>query len=138
MVLQRLASAPVIRGNVAAKKALEVAVSVIASAGLALQQRCVQRVLFEGCSGDSSSSAQAHRTTHVVHCLGWQWNETSQHIQSLIRTSALPGEKASHGEYSTQVMVQNGRPWPFWLKRFLSLFKRLPPPPSISVGRDPG
>lgn len=107
VVLQRLAFAPAIRGSVSAKKTQDVAVSSVDLAGLALQQGCVQRVLFEGCA--DASSSQGHRTTHVVHCLGWQWDETSQRIQPLTRTGVLPGEKTSHGQFSTQVMMQNGR-----------------------------
>lgn len=109
LLLQRLSLAPAIRGCVPAKKTQDVAVSTVACAGLALQSEWARRLLLEGRFGTAACAMEeAPKAAMAIHCLSWQWDETTQRVRRLADRDTMAEERACHGQFSVQVMMQSG------------------------------
>jgi len=105
-MIERLAFAPTIRGDVPVRVVQAVACSTTAKALLNVQTGCAVSLHLPHGRSSSSSVAEAVSTDRRVHVLCGMWDETTQRINAFIQAAKrLPGEIVSSRKVGAQVMM---------------------------------
>lgn len=107
-IVARLAFSPAIRGESNLRKTQSKAAECVANALVHEQKDWLdERLLRPSVGSGASSSSDAPRMPAFVCVVGWQWDETSQRIRSILQ-DRLPAERLSHHQTAVQSMVQTG------------------------------
>ena len=107
-ILCRLALTPVVQGSSHLRLAQMRAASLMHSVCSTKQSQC-RDAMFESRLHVVHEHADSHfAATSRINMVSWQFDETSQKIKGLL-SSALKGERVSHGHVSAQIMVHSGK-----------------------------